>query len=58
MDEFSYREHRGYVAEVAHYDEQLPNEKQKHQIYERSDFDSWTIRGTLYNPQGQGIFYG
>ena len=58
VDEFSYREHRGYVAEVARYDEQLPNEKQKHQVYERSDFDRLDNRGALYYSAGQDIFHG
>ncbi len=58
VDEFSYREHRGFVAEVAKYDEQLPDEKQNHQIYERSDSDRLDNRGPFIIPEGKIFFMG
>ncbi|MBL4870675.1 MAG: signal peptidase I [Robiginitomaculum sp.] len=57
-DEFSYREHRGFVAQVAKYKEQVPNEKDAHWIYERSDFDRLDERGPYIIPQDKFFFMG
>ncbi|PHR59129.1 MAG: signal peptidase I [Robiginitomaculum sp.] len=56
--EFSYREHRGYVAQVARYREQVPGEKDPHWIYERSDFDRLDNRGVYIVPQEKLFFMG
>ena len=58
LDTFMYREHRGFVAEVVAYKEQVPGEKETHEIYERSDFDRLDNRGPFVVPQGYLFFMG
>ncbi len=57
-DEFSYREHRGPVAQVAKYREQLPDEDAPHWIYERSDFDRLDTKGPYIIPADKFFFMG
>ena len=57
-EEFSYREHRGFVAQVAKYKEQVPSEKDAHWIYERSDFDRLDERGPYIIPPDKFFFMG
>ena len=57
-DEFSYREHRGFVAQIAKYKEQVKDEKNPHWIYERSDFDRLDDKGPYVIPSKKFFFMG
>lgn len=58
VEEFSYREHRGLVAQVAAYTEQVDGEKGSHTVYERSDFDRLDNKGPFVIPEGKFFFMG
>ena len=56
--EFSYREHRGPVAQISKYKEQVAGEKDPHWIYERSDFDRLDTKGPFIIPPEKFFFMG
>lgn len=55
---FEYREHRGGVAEVTQYEEQLDGEKQPHRIYERNDIYPLDNKGPFIIPDDKFFFMG
>lgn len=55
---FEYREHRGGVAEVTRYEEQLDEEKEPHRIYERNDLYPLDDAGPYIIPVGKFFFMG
>lgn len=58
QDRFEYREHRGGIAEVSAYVEQLPGEKDTHIIYERNDVWENDNRGPFIIPDKKYFFMG
>jgi signal peptidase I len=55
---FEYREHRGPIAEVTRYKEQLDGEKDHHWIYERNDVWENDNRGPFIIPEKKFFFMG
>lgn len=58
VDDFAYREHRGRVVEVHHYEEQWPQERRPHYIYEHTDFGSLDNTPDFIVPAGHFFFMG
>jgi signal peptidase I len=58
QDIFEYREHRGGIAEVVEYEEQIPDEKDPHGIYERNDIYPLDNAGPFTIPDGKYFFMG
>ncbi len=56
--EFAYREHRGLIANIVQYQEQLPGEPRPHFIYERSDSHPLDNRGPFVIPPNKLFFMG
>ncbi|HHI89019.1 MAG TPA: signal peptidase I [Hellea balneolensis] len=58
VDEFSYRQHRGPVAHVTEYEQQLPGQKRPFHIFERGDAYPLDNTGPYAIPPGKLFFMG